>query len=144
MPQWAPPAGEFSDWHYLALSRDKTPGTYHFNMPVVVLSNERIFSAADIFMAGMHSLPNVTLLGVPSGGGSALVVSVPLQDGASVLKIGSMISYQADGRLFDGVGVPVDVRVEPIPEFYLAYGKAQDNMLAAAQQFLLGQQTARH
>jgi hypothetical protein len=144
VPQWAPPAGEFSDWHYLALSRDKTPGTYHFNKPVVVLSNERIFSAADIFMAGMHSLPNVTLLGVPSGGGSALVVSVPLQDGASVLKIGSMISYQADGRLFDGVGVPVDVRVEPIPEFYLAYGKAQDNMLAAAQQFLLGQQTARH
>ncbi len=135
-PQWTPPAGEFSDWHYLALSREDAPGVYHFDKPVVVLSNERIFSAADIFMAGMDSLPNVTIMGVPSGGGSARVASTSLQDGATELKIGSMISYQVDGRLFDGVGVPVDIRVDPVPAFYLEYGKARDNQLEAAETFL--------
>jgi len=131
-PLWAPPVGEFSDWHYLALKVETLPGVYHFTKPVIVLSNDRIFSAADIFMAGMHSLPNVTILGVPSGGGSARLVAEEIENGAITVKLGSMISYQVDGHLFDGVGVPVNVRVDPDPEFYLAYGKAKDNQLDAA------------
>ena len=69
-------------------------------------------------------------------GASARVASTSLQDGATELKIGSMISYQVDGRLFDGVGVPVDIRVDPVPAFYLEYGKARDNQLESAETFL--------
>lgn len=136
-PKWTPPSEEFSDWHYLVLDREQNPGIYHFDKPVVVLSNEYIFSAADIFMAGMRSLSNVTIIGTPSGGGSARVVNDTLSDGKTMVRMGSMISYQADGKLFDGVGVPVDIRVDPVPEFYLRYGLARDKALDAACKLIL-------
>ena len=30
-----------------------------------------------------------------------------------------MVSYQADGRLFDGIGITPDVLVRPAPEYYI-------------------------
>ena len=40
-----------------------------------------------------------------------------------------MVSFQSDGRLFDGNGVLPDVRVEPAPEFYIG---GRDNALEEA------------
>jgi len=40
-----------------------------------------------------------------------------------------MASFQADGRLFDGNGVRLDLLVEPVPEYFIG---GRDNVLDEA------------
>ena len=128
-PAWELPKDRFSEWHYMALSRVNDPDVYHYKKPVVVLMNAKCFSATDIFLAGLKGMKNVTLLGTPSGGGSAFVQVVPLGATPFRVRIGSMASFQADGELFDGNGVRPDVVVEPVPEYHIG---GSDNVLAEA------------
>ncbi len=123
------PIGQFSDWHYMALDRLNDVDIYHYDKPVVVLMNGKSFSATDIFLAGLKGMKNVTLLGTPSAGGSAYTQEVALGATPLRVRIGSMASFQADGRLFDGHGVRPDVIVEPTPEYYVG---GPDNVLAEA------------
>jgi hypothetical protein len=118
-PAWKLPPGHFSEWHYMALSRLDDPDTYYYSKPVVVLMNGKNFSATDIFLAGLKGIGNVTLLGTASAGGSANTQEVALGTTPLRLRIGSMVSFQADGTLFDGHGVTPDVTVEPTPEYYI-------------------------
>ena len=133
--RWELPKGQFSDWHFVALVRLDDRDVYYYGKPTVVLLNGRSFSATDIFLAGLKGMPNVTLLGTPSGGGSAHTQQVPLGQTALRLRIGSMASFQADGRLFDGNGVHPDIVVEPAPEYYIG---GMDNVLAEATKHLQG------
>ena len=130
-PQWNPPEKEFSKWHYLVLSRMDLPSVYHYDKPVVVLMNAKCFSATDIFLSGLKGIPNVFLLGKPSGGGSAR--SVTLQLGNFSVRLASMASFNPDGRLFDGNGIQPDIRVDPLPEYYIG---GRDNMLEAAVELI--------
>jgi C-terminal processing protease CtpA/Prc len=115
------------------LSRLSDESVYHYSKPVVVLLNARCFSATDIFLAGLKGMKGVTLIGTPSGGGSALVQDVQLGETPFRVRIGSMASFQADGTLFDGNGVRPDVVVEPVPEYHIG---GKDNVLEAAVQRL--------
>ncbi len=128
-PAWELPEGQFSEWHYMALSRLDDASIHPYSKPVVVLMNEKCFSATDILLAGLKGMKNVTLLGTPSGGGSALKQKVSLGATPFALTIGSMASFQADGTLFDGNGVHPDVIVEAAPEYYIG---GPDNVLAEA------------
>jgi hypothetical protein len=128
-PQWTPPEGQFSDWHYMALRRTDDPDVYHYDRPVVVLLNGKSFSATDVFLAGLKGMKNVTLLGTPSAGGSAYTQEVVLGATPLRLRIGSMASFQADGTLFDGNGIRPDVLVEPVPEHFTG---GRDNVLEEA------------
>jgi hypothetical protein len=118
-PAWDLPKGQFSDWHFMALTRLDDLDIYHYDKPTVVLMNGRSFSATDSFLAGLKGMKNVTLLGTPSQGGSAYTQEVPLGSTSLRVRIGSIVSFQADGRLFDGHGVQPDVVVEPEPEYYI-------------------------
>ena len=126
---WELSKGQFSDWHYMALTRFDGPDVYNYKMPVVVLMNAKCFSATDIFLAGLKGVKNVTLLGTPGGGGSARLQHVPLGETPFILRIGSMASFQADGRLFDGNGVSPDVVIAPLPEYHIG---RRDNALEEA------------
>ena len=128
-PGWALPKGDFSDWHYMALGRIDDADFHHYEMPVVILMNAKCFSATDIFLAGLKGVKNVTLLGTPSGGGSARSQRVDLGDTPFELRIASMASFQADGRLFDRNGVTPDVVVAPVPEYHIG---GRDNALEEA------------
>jgi C-terminal processing protease CtpA/Prc len=128
-PGWQLPTGQFSDWHYMALSRLNDADIYHYNKPVVILLNGKCFSATDIFLAGLKGLKSVLLVGTPSAGGSAYIQEVVLASTALRLRIGSMASFQADGKLFDGNGIHPDVLVVPVPEYYIG---GVDNVLAEA------------
>jgi Peptidase family S41 len=118
-PQRPPPEGEFSDWHYLVLSALKDPAIFHYNHPVIVLMNAKCFSATDIFLTSLKGLRNVTLMGTPSGGGSALALEEKLVGTGLTVRLASMISYQGGGRLFDGNGITPDVVVEPEPGYFV-------------------------
>lgn len=55
-----------------------------WNKKVCVLVNRSVFSAANEFAVTMHCLPNVTLIGDHTGGGSGLPMSNSLPNGWSV------------------------------------------------------------
>lgn len=132
-PRWKLPTGQFSEWHYMALVRLDEPNVYHYDKPVIVLMNGKCFSATDIFLAGLKGIKNVLLLGTPSAGGSAYSQEIPLGETKLSLRIGSMASFQADGRLFDGNGIYPDVRVDPVPEYFIG---GRDNLLEEAVQLI--------
>lgn len=65
-PEWRPPSGAFSNWHYMVLSRRLNPQAYFYFKPVVVLLDDGSFSATDIFVSSLKGWRNVTLVGTPS------------------------------------------------------------------------------
>lgn len=110
-PEWTPPERDFSRWHYMVISA--APSAYYYGRPVVVLMDAFCFSATDIFLGALDGLRNVTLLGVPSGGGSGRSQGLRLKHSGLDVRVSSMASFQPDGKLYDGNGVAPDVVVEP-------------------------------
>jgi C-terminal processing protease CtpA/Prc len=133
-PQWEPPEDEISQWHYMIMSRRINPNAYTYTEPVVILMDYRCFSATDIFLSTFKGWKNVTLMGTPSGGGSALSQNFELPRSHLRVRIGSMVSFQRNGNLHDGNGTHPDVRTERTPESFLRFGK--DNQLEKAIEVL--------
>jgi len=123
-PEWRPPEGNFSAWHYMVLSRERSKELdrrenqelFHYCKPVVVLCNAGSFSATDGFLSAFSDLPQVTLVGESSGGGSGSARPFALPNTGVVVFLSSMASFRANGKLFDGNGVEVDVPVRPTLE----------------------------
>lgn len=130
VPEWSIPVDEFSDWHYLLLSKQDEDPRYFFDRPVVILIDSGCFSATDIFVGAFKGWRNVTLMGTPTGGGSARSVTEELPNSGIHVSLASMASFQPDGQLFDGRGIQPDVYVEPSPESFLIGGR--DNILDKA------------
>ena len=128
-PEWEPPADQFSQWHYMVLSRLGHPAIYHYNNPVIVLSDAGCFSATDIFLAGLKGMPNVTIIGTSSSGGSARSVSFRMPAPNPPITLASMASFQPSGKLYDGNGVTPDQLVEPDPAYFIG---GPDKVLEAA------------
>jgi hypothetical protein len=128
-PEWIPPAdGTYSDWHYMVLT-PAPPDVRRFDKPLVILMNAKCFSATDVFLSALKGLPDVTLVGTPSSGGSANANTVTLHAEPFRARLGTMVSFQSDGKLFDTRGVQPDVLVEPTPGFFIG---DEDNQLQAA------------
>lgn len=128
-PRWEPPPSEFSSPHYMVLSPLDHSDVYLYERSVVVLMNEKCFSATDIFLAGLKGCRNVTLIGTPSSGGSARSERHKLSNSDIDVTVGSMVSWQINGQLFDGHGVQPDITVEPDPEYFIG---GADRALARA------------
>ena len=132
-PEWLPPEGKFSDWHYMILSRQRSgrgdpsqaipAGSrgndyFFYDKPVVVVSNAGSFSAADGFLNAFAALPQVTIVGEPSGGGSGATRQLVLPRTRLNIALSSMASFRPSGKLFDGNGIEVDVVAKPKLEDY--------------------------
>lgn len=114
------------------------PFEYHFAppadhllwlKPVAVLTNRSTFSAANNFVGIMKSLPNVTVIGATTGGGSGMPLS-------SELPIGWSIRISAC-RILDPEGKDTEFGVEPTPGFEIDItpddtASGRDNILDAA------------
>jgi hypothetical protein len=129
-PSWTPPPGKFSDWHVMGIRAGSNPRAFHYSKPVVVLMDAGCFSATDNFLGALQGLPNVTLLGTASGGGSGRMANFSLPNTRLALTVCQMASYRANGDLFDGRGVAPDVVLEPQPEDFLK--GSEDSVLNAA------------
>lgn len=119
----------FSDWHYLVLTSDGET-CYYYDRRVLVLMNEKCFSATDIFLGAMKTRSNVTLIGVPSSGGSGYGIHYTLPNSKIKVRLASMISFQPDGRLYDTRGITPHVLHTPVPSDFVRGGT--DSMLDAA------------
>ncbi len=134
-PQWRFPDNLFSDWHFMLLEKQPRNERIHYDRPVVVLSNAGSFSATDGFLSAFADLPQVTLVGLPSAGGSGATKRFELPYSGIRIALSSMASYRPDGRLYDGHGIEVDIRVAPVISDYLgesdtALDKAIDVIIA--------------
>ncbi len=130
-PQWQPPTGLFSDPHYMVVSR--VAGQPIYDRPVVVLMDEGCFSATDIFLGAMKGLPNVTLIGMPSSGGSARSNDHDIESLGVEVRLATMVSYMPDGQLYDGNGISPDVLVPAIATDLIGH---TDTQLDAAIEYL--------
>jgi len=127
-PEWEPPKAKFSEWHVLVLKGGGAGEGYAGK--VVVLMDDRCFSATDIFLGALKGLPNVTLLGRPSGGGSGFAQRFTLPRSGIEVRCASMASFTPEGRLYDLKGIEPDVAIEPQPAYFVEGG--EDAMLAKA------------
>lgn len=98
-------------------------GPFQYTRPVVVLINGASFSGRELFADLMKQLPNVTVVGDTTGGGSSGVEgNVPELSGNYVLPSGKLIRIPTiDGRRSDGlpwesIGVPPDIRLPQTEE----------------------------
>lgn len=123
------------DWYVSLLSPDVESGWWKPGRRVVVLMDNACFSATDVFLMAMKEMEGVTLVGRPSAGGSGMARAHDLGDGVRV-RLSSMMSYQPDGSLLDGVGVKPDVLVWPRAEDFVEGGG--DSMLERAVREALG------
>ncbi|MBL7214633.1 MAG: hypothetical protein ISS71_03030 [Phycisphaerae bacterium] len=119
-PEWAPPEGQFSLWHYFVISPIADDERYYYyDKPVVILMESWNFSACDIFLGAFKGWRNVTLLGTPSGGGSGSAIGYRLRHSDIRVKLSSMVSFRPNGMLYDGNGIQPDIYCEPIPTDYI-------------------------
>ncbi|MBN2314429.1 MAG: hypothetical protein JXM79_10900 [Sedimentisphaerales bacterium] len=118
-PDWTPPKGQFSPWHYFVISPSKDKRYYHYDKPVVILMDRGNFSACDIFLGAFKGVKNITLMGRPSGGGSGCAQEYRLAHSGIRVCLSRMASFQPNGQLYDGNGIQPDIRVEPAPTDFI-------------------------
>lgn len=134
-PQWLPPAGQFSAWHFMVLSPRQGGPYYHYDKPVVVLTNAGSSNATDVFAGAFKGRKDVTLMGTATGGGASRVRTLRLAHSTITLKLASMASFQPDGKLYDGRGIEPDVEACPEPSDLIG---RTDTVLDGAVQKLRG------
>lgn len=118
-PEWQIPNDKFSTWHFMLLGKSDDSQQYEYQQPVVVLCNAASFSATDGFLSAFADLPNVTLIGNPSAGGSGATKHFTLQNSGIEIALSSMASFRPNGKLFDGNGIGVDINATPTPADFL-------------------------
>jgi C-terminal processing protease CtpA/Prc len=99
--------------------------------PVVVLTNRRSYSATNDFVNRMHCLPQVTLMGDRTGGGSGLPFTSELPNGWSVRFSASPI-YNAQMEHIE-FGIDPDVKVDISSE---DYQRGVDTIIEEARKWL--------
>ncbi|MFB0524353.1 MAG: S41 family peptidase, partial [Phycisphaerae bacterium] len=133
-PEWTLAQGQFSQWHYFVISPCRDEGYFHYDKPVVILMDRWNFSACDIFLGAFKGRKNVTLMGLPSGGGSGCYQVYRLSNSRIRIHLSSMASFQPNGKLYDGNGIQPDIIVEPIPTDFIG---RTDSVLDTARAFLI-------
>jgi hypothetical protein len=121
----------FHPWHFAVLTpaaanAQRIPGK------VVVLLDAGCFSATDIFLCALKELDGVTLVGVPSSGGSGLTRRHDCGHGFTA-RLSTMVSFQPSGTLLDGHGVTPD---EVVPPGVADFTSGTDAMLERAIELL--------
>ena len=126
--------GYTNEW-YLQKSPDYDPieGKTIFSKPVVLLIDERTFSAAEDFCVGFRSMKRGTIIGTPSGGstGNPIGFSLP---GNGWVQICTKKDTYPDGTEFVGIGILPDVEVKETLASYLSNMQSDtDKSLATAK-----------
>lgn len=103
-----------SDFGSLTTRTLSPRGSWQFTRPVLVLIGRRCLSSNESFISAMRQLPNVTLVGDRTGGGSANPETFPLAGGWSYT-VSRWIEYTADMEVIEDVGIAPQVVVPASP-----------------------------
>ncbi len=99
--------------------------------PTVVLTNRRSYSATNSFVGKMRQLPNVTIIGDKTGGGSGLPFSSELPNGWSV-RFSASPMYDLDMQHTE-FGIDPDIKVDITSE---DMQRNRDTIIEAAREYL--------
>lgn len=111
-PEWPVPKDLFSEWHYFIIGPHREENGFYYANPVIILMDSACFSATDVFLGAFKGWRNVTLVGSPSGGGSGCRVSTRLKHSMMTVTLSSMVSFRANGQLYDTRGVLPDILLQ--------------------------------
>lgn len=82
-----------------------SPRGVSYQKPVVILTNRKVYSSANIFTGFMSQLPNVTVIGDTTGGGCGLPTSNQLSNGW-LFRFSSAFITMANGELCERGIIP--------------------------------------
>ncbi len=85
----------------------KPTGASPYSQPVYLLTSGGTYSGAETFALSMNQLPQVTLIGEPSGGIFSDMISKELPNGWT-FTLSTEIYSDLDDNVYEGVGVPVE------------------------------------
>tara|TARA_R110002153_G_scaffold7475_7_gene33600 strand:- start:997 stop:2499 length:1503 start_codon:yes stop_codon:yes gene_type:complete len=112
-PMYDLDSNKFSAYYFYVLNGKKiSKNKYHYNKPIYILANERTFSAASILVSVFKELPNIKIVGVNTDGSSGNSIRFELPNLALVGKISTMVSYQKNGTILEGIGTTPDIVIE--------------------------------
>ncbi len=119
-----PAHNAFGEW----IPKSIEPGGEHFPGKVVVLTNRRVFSAAEDFLLAMRELPTVTVVGDTTGGGSGNPLQRFLPNG---WRFRVPRWQQVDVRFvhYEGIGLYPDIPIWISPDDFAA---GRDTILETA------------
>ena len=103
-----------------------------WNKPAIVLTNRRVYSAANEFAVYMKRLPNVRLVGDHTGGGAGMPFNSSLPCGWSV-RFSAVSMYDAQGESTE-FGIEPDYNVQQTDEDFT---KGRDTLIEYARQLLV-------
>lgn len=101
-----PGEDEFSDLK----KRHLMPADNTFTGPIVLLTHDASFSAADVFAMLMADLPHVTIIGEPTNGIFSNMLEKKLPNGWKYT-LSHQVYYSADMICYEGKGIPVDIKL---------------------------------
>jgi C-terminal processing protease CtpA/Prc len=103
----------FSEYHYFILNGRKiAKDKFYYDKPIYILANERTFSAASILVSVFKGLPNIKIVGVNTDGSSGNSQRFELPNSEVRGKISTMVSYQKNGQILDGIGTKPDIEIK--------------------------------
>lgn len=104
---------KFSEYHFYILNGQKlSENKFHYDKPIYILANERSFSAASVLVSVFKNLPNIKIVGVNTDGSSGNSKRFELPNSELRGKISTMVSFQKNGKILDGVGTEPDMKIE--------------------------------
>jgi hypothetical protein len=103
-----PGYNDFSDYQPVSISPE---GPKQFLKPVTLLTNRHCFSSAEGTILMFRVLPNVTIIGDTTGGGSGNPIALQLPNGWTY-SVSRWIQYTADKKIFEGIGISPDIPVQ--------------------------------
>jgi C-terminal processing protease CtpA/Prc len=104
---------KFSAYYFHVLNGKKlSENKYHYNKPIYILANERSFSAASILVSVFKELPNIKIVGINTDGSSGNSKRFELPNSELRGKISTMVSFQKNGTILDGIGTAPDIEIE--------------------------------
>ncbi len=104
---------------------------FRWHKPVCVLTNRSVYSAANSFTVMMRALPNITIVGDHTGGGSGMPMSNSLPNGWSV-RYSACPMYDKDKQQTE-FGISPDVHVALSDE---STAKGIDDIIEAARKII--------
>ena len=99
---------DFSPWVEV---RTETFSGPPFTAPVFVLTNRRCFSSTEWFVAGMGTIPHVTIVGDTTGGGSGNPLKKELPNGWFLRTSNTQKELAATGEDYQFIGISPDIAV---------------------------------
>lgn len=113
-PEMPLPTERFSsNYYWLASAGDPADGFYYFDKPVVLITDHKCYSTTELLLGAMQQLPNVTVIGEPTSGGSGGADTERLFYSQIFVKVPKMASFMPTGTLYETNGIRPDILMEP-------------------------------